>query len=118
MALGITKIIEVSYMNERNTIENLTQYDKTLQETIIKSITATDIYTKIDKIEGNNKFLKITICFLDKKDGVSISSNVAYTFTPSVEDTAANFYKQGYEYLKTLDEYADAIDLLEDGQTV
>ena len=33
-----------------------------------------------------------------------------YNFIPSVEDTSSNFIKQGYEYLKTLDEYADLVD--------
>ena len=33
-----------------------------------------------------------------------------YTFIPSVADGSANFIQQGYEYLKTLPEFADAVD--------
>lgn len=33
-----------------------------------------------------------------------------YNFPCSVTDDAPNFIKQGYEYLKTLPEFADAID--------
>lgn len=33
-----------------------------------------------------------------------------YQFAPSVDDGAPNFIKQGYEYLKTMDKFANAID--------
>lgn len=37
-----------------------------------------------------------------------------YNFKPSVEDNSENWIKQGYEYLKTLDEYSNSIDDLEE----
>lgn len=33
-----------------------------------------------------------------------------YNFVPSVDDDSPNFIKQGYEYIKTLPEFANAID--------
>lgn len=33
-----------------------------------------------------------------------------YSFIPSVEEGSVSFIEQGYEYLKTLEEYQDAID--------
>jgi hypothetical protein len=35
----------------------------------------------------------------------------SFEFTPSVEVAAENFIKQAYEHLKTLPEFADAVDV-------
>ncbi|PAD19119.1 hypothetical protein [Shouchella clausii] len=48
-----------------------------------------------------------------KNDGTSFLKQSNYVFIPDLEDGAPNFIKQGYDYLKTLDEYKDAIDIKE-----
>lgn len=66
-------------------------------------------YHKIISQEGDKNQLKIQVGIFAAKDERLIKSTV-HTFTPSVADEASNFIKQGYEYLKTLSEYADAVD--------
>lgn len=39
-----------------------------------------------------------------------------YNFVPDVTEEAKNIFKQGYEYLFSLPEYKNAIDVLEEGQ--
>lgn len=41
----------------------------------------------------------------------------SYSFTPDVSDEAKNYRKQGYEFLKTIEEFATALDVLEEGQS-
>lgn len=38
-------------------------------------------------------------------------------FIPDVTDTAANYRRQGYSFLKTTVKFSNAIDVLEEGQT-
>ena len=52
----------------------------------------------------------------NKKNGDLLQTK-NYSFIPNIEDAAQNFIKQGYKYLKTLDEYKDATNLLDEGQT-
>lgn len=73
-------------------------------------------YIKILSVGGNklNAVIEIGI-FVDKiyTDNKYIEKKF-YNFIPSVEDTSKNWIKQGYEHLKTLDEYKYSIDVLED----
>jgi hypothetical protein len=61
--------------------------------------------------------INLTIGIFNKKDGSILKTNY-YNFEPNVLSTAKNFIEQGYEYLKTLDGFKDAIDLLDEGQMV
>lgn len=72
-------------------------------------------YIKITNQTGNKEKVLLDVGIYDKKDGVCVLTKY-YDFVPIVSDSSANFIKQGYEYLKTLDEYKDAVDLLDEGQ--
>lgn len=76
---------------------------------IIKKITHNNSYIKIKQIEGSkeNICLLVTMEDLDTKE---IFSKEKYYFKPSVNENSENFIKQGYEYLKTLDEFKEAED--------
>lgn len=72
-----------------------------------------EAYFKIEYIEGdkdNISFMLVGYSNYEKKDVVF---QLEYNFTPSVEYKADNFIKQGYDHLKTLPEYANALDVLE-----
>lgn len=80
-----------------------------------------DAYIRIVRIEGNKSMLTIVVNIyanrearLDRKPAVQ---SKVYNFTPSEDPDSFRWDKQGYQYLKTTNEYADAIDVLEDGQT-
>lgn len=96
-------------------IELLNKVDNTITNKITKEIIVENTYIKITNQEGDKNNIKIIVTIFDKKDG-NIVNRKYYSFIPNVEDGASNFIKQGYEFLKTLDEYKDAIDILEDIQ--
>ena len=76
-------------------------------------------YIKIDGIGGNKDNCSICVGIAVNKDLANTNNYVNrkyYNFIPSVDNAASNFIKQGYEYLKALDEYKDAADLLDEGQ--
>lgn len=85
-------------------------------------LTVNKAYIRIDTVNGYKGGLDISVNSYISQDafmkGQGYMEQKMYNFVPSVEDTALNFIKQGYEYLKTLEEYRDAVDLLDEGQAV
>lgn len=71
-------------------------------------------YIRIDTIRGYKGDLQISVNSYVSKDsfqnGQGYLEQEFYNFMPDITDTASNFIKQGYEHLKTLEKYADAID--------
>lgn len=84
-------------------------------------MTISNSYAKIGSFSGDKNLLSIELqFFLDKEkadsNNYSPMTVKVYSFTPSVADDSNNWLKQAYEYLKTLDEYQNAIDVFEEGQ--
>lgn len=75
--------------------------------------TVAGCYIKVERVDGGKTSCTAYVSFA--AEGFSGAKN--YAFVPSVADDAANFIKQAYEHLKTLDEFAGAVDVLEAGQT-
>lgn len=71
------------------------------------TLTLEEVYLKITNVEGSKR--RIIIDLQGEYNNEIVYSN-RFTLTPSITDDASNFIKQGYEYLKTLDEFKDAID--------
>lgn len=71
-------------------------------------------YIKIIENGGNKEKQNIRIAFFNSETdyigGKPAIDSELQSFVPDVSDTALNFIKQGYDYLKTLDEYKDAVD--------
>jgi len=63
-------------------------------------------YVKVVSITGSKTQLNAEVLF--KSDSHKFTKN--YLFVPSVSIDSINFIAQAYEYLKTLPEFADAID--------
>jgi len=68
-------------------------------------------YIKIIEQSGNKENINIRVgIFKDmdaSRNGKEFLEQKLYNFVPTLDE---NFIKQGYEYLKTLDEYVDATD--------
>ncbi len=68
-------------------------------------------YIKIHEQSGNMGIISIrVVTYKDKvarEEGKDFLEEKLYAFVPNLEE---NFIKQGYEYLKTLNEYNNAID--------
>ena len=87
-----------------------------LSKTIIlnNGLTINSAYIRVDTVNGYKGDLQISVnSYISQQDfneGKVYLIQKFYNFVPSVEDNAYNFIKQGYEYLKTLPEYEDAVD--------
>lgn len=73
-------------------------------------------YARVGNRNGDNKeeltfSLNYYINNQAPSEGKAILKQEHYTFVPSVADDAPNDIKQCYEYIKTLPEFADAIDV-------
>jgi hypothetical protein len=95
-----------------------------LQKTVTlnNGLQVQNAYIRIDTVSGYKSNITISVNSYvsqqDFKDGKGYLEQKFYNFIPNVEDDSKNIFKQGYYYLKTLDEYKDSIDILEEGQTV
>jgi len=72
-------------------------------------------YRRISAVSGNKELLALSLdSYISQQayaEGKSLVNQQAFAFAPSVDETALNFIKQGYEYLKTLPELATAVDV-------
>lgn len=69
-----------------------------------------EAYFQIIGIEGNKNTVNFTVTiYKDSTKEIPIQ-NKDYTFIPDVDQNSDNFIKQGYEHLKTLPEFENAID--------
>jgi len=123
MALQKDYNLTVSYkpglMNIADTYKNiLTSVQLVeLSNTIDKTFTIQNAYYKIENLTGDKNKINITVSIYKDNNKTVLFDRKSYSFIPNVTDIAKNFIKQGYEYLKTLDEYENAINLLDEGQT-
>lgn len=79
-----------------------------------------NVYARIDSLNGSKKSIIFSLNYYASRksfiEGNQFIQQERYTFTPSVEKNSENIFKQGYLYLKTLDEFKDAIAVFEEGQ--
>jgi hypothetical protein len=74
-----------------------------------------DAYVRIDTQSGSKDSITISVnAYVSKTifqaGNPYIKPTQIFTFIPSVADGSTNFIEQGYEYLKTIDEFSDATD--------
>lgn len=81
-----------------------------IPDIIEKQIEYPACYVMINHVNGNKEMVKLNVLFYADSTKEQIVQNKYYTFAPSVADNSTNFIQQGYEYLKTLPEFADAVD--------
>jgi hypothetical protein len=75
-------------------------------------------YVEITFISGDKYNLDIYVTIYNNQSKQDVLDKTSYRFSLDITDNGLNPYKQGYNYMKTLEEYKDAIDVLEEGQTV
>ena len=81
----------------------------TLTDNFGVDVTLSNLYIRINRIEGSKESL-IATAGLYQNNGAKLISNSTYIFQPSVAAGSANFIQQAYLHLKTLPEFADAVD--------
>ena len=69
-----------------------------------------DCYIKVASVSGGKKQLKISLEYKRGSNNPTFHSE-QLAFVPSTDDGSANFIRQAYEYLKTLDEFSNSQDV-------
>jgi len=88
-------------------------FNKTVSFTptgLSSSVEVKDAYHKIVSVTGGKKALDVILAVYESSTSVSPLWEQKFTFKPSVETGSDNFLAQAYTYLKTLPEFADAVD--------
>jgi len=84
-------------------------------ETLTQTDTISQSYIVVSGVNATKTLATVTVQF-KSSDQASTALTKSYQFTPDVSETAVNIIKQAYRYLKTLDDFEDATDVLETGQ--
>lgn len=79
----------------------------TLESNFGDLVVFTDAYIKVVNLGGNKENLSADYAVLKEKDGRFLKAG-SVSFAPVLEGD--NFIAQAYEQLKTLPEFADAVD--------
>lgn len=106
MALKKDYFLDVKYQCQEN-LSLIQDIELLPQE--IKAIKIENAYIKIDKIEGNKNLLNLHVGIYKSSDCKMLLKNRMFEFDNILLDSD-NFIKQGYLFLKTLPEFANAID--------
>jgi hypothetical protein len=71
-------------------------------------------YARIQSFDGDKDGISVLLFYYKDQDsflkGKAPFLQQHYSFVPSVAEDAANYHKQGYEYIKSLPDFFDAID--------
>jgi len=71
-------------------------------------------YIKIESVQSKKDFAYLSVFYYQSQDAFIADrpefNSEFITFVPSVSDGAENFIKQGYEHLKTLPKFENAIN--------
>jgi hypothetical protein len=71
------------------------------------SVTTPPLYIKVESVSGSKKMMQAFVSFSDDDKKQKLFEK-QFAFTPSMD--AGNFIAQAYTYLKTLPEFAGAVD--------
>lgn len=82
----------------------------------IKEKTYKNCYVKIVSLDGNKKYINGVALVIDQEFNEPVY-DYRFMFTPSTYYNSVRWDKQAYEYLKTLPEFKNAVDVLEEGQS-
>lgn len=80
------------------------------QEELSKYITVQNAYIKVTRLLGDKDNINFIVDVYENAEKLNLLYVKEYDFVPNVEENSPNFIQQAYEYLKTLPEYADALD--------
>lgn len=81
-----------------------------MPDVIEKQVEYPVCYVMIKNVSGDKSKISLQVVFYEDNSKEQAIEYKQYIFTPSVADGSTNFIQQGYEYLKTLPEFADAVD--------
>lgn len=118
MALKMDYILKIPYTLGRFSLESYNdilsnEQVEELKDCIVKEFIITNTYYKINKLNGNKENIEILLGIYKNETKQCCIATKQYIFVPKLESND-NFIKQGYNFLKTLDEFKNAVDVLEE----
>ncbi|WP_257063424.1 hypothetical protein [Priestia megaterium] len=92
-----------------------------LKKNVLLSVFGKDLhfdmaYHEISSYSGTKEKTDFIMSVYDNSEKTNLIDQKSYSFSPDIQEGAANIITQAYNYLKTMDEYKDAVDVLEQGQ--
>ncbi|WP_312498304.1 hypothetical protein [Bacillus luti] len=93
-------------------LENLPNVDVLIKNTPFLILNG---YIKVCSVNGDKNLINFDVQYKLNRDSETLLTR-GYSFKPSCESGAPNFIRQAYMYMKHLDEYTGAIDIMEEGQ--
>lgn len=100
--------IDYESVNKILTQEQLLEIEN-IKKTINKKFLIKDCYCRIEQLNGGKGSIEFKLYIYDANIENLIEVRT-YSFIPSIIEDSDNFIKQGYEYLKTLPDFADSLD--------
>jgi hypothetical protein len=82
-------------------------FENSYFETGETTVTTPVLYIKVESVTGSKSKVQAIVSFTDESKGKKLLEK-SFVFSPSMD--AGNFIAQAYIYLKTLPEFAGAID--------
>ncbi|MCC2381214.1 hypothetical protein LKM00_27865 [Bacillus wiedmannii] len=86
-----------------------------VDKVINNGIEVRNVYARVDTIQGNKDKIEFSLNYYvnreQYKGGFGYLKQELYSYKPNVLDTSANFFKQAYDFLKTLDEFKNALSI-------
>lgn len=76
------------------------------QDNFDEAITFVNCYLKVIEVVGSKERVNVRLGYFKNKEGIQVDTTF-HKFVPSMD---SNFIAQAYEHLKTLPEFADAVD--------
>ena len=83
--------------------------DINTQDNFGRPATLGNCYVKIISVSADKSKAEMLVGIWNESQDIRYDLK-RYDFTPSVADGSGNFIKQGYEHLKSLDEFSNAED--------
>lgn len=93
-------------------------YNHDINTQIVSVLNIPKAYIRVEEVSGGKSKINFSVGIYDNHTELNLIKIERYSFIPNVTCDASNFIQQSYEYLKTLSCYQDAVDVLEEGQTL
>lgn len=91
-----------------------------VNKTLDNGLKIVSAYVRVASFSGTKESIDFWINYYtdyeSRKSGKPYILQEMYSFVPDLKEGASNFVKQMYQYMKTLEQFKDAINVFEEGQ--
>lgn len=91
-----------------------------LNKMLNNGLSLNNVYARVDSVFGSKLGVDFSVNYYVSREaflsGKPYLQQEMHKFVPSVAAGSENIFKQAYVYMKTLEEFKNALDVFEDGQ--